>query len=595
MKSFPAGSLAAAALVSGMAVSGGAFAPAGQVAAGSVLAALAAALVLGGRTGGRLEAAAWSVVAWAAADVVLVGSWYLGGKEVVGTWAGAVVLLALVRRGGASWRDEVLAILAFGGVSVAVGLLLTALDGGTLRTGGVFENPNVAAAVLVPLALVLVARGGRPARSAAAAVALGVGLSGSRAGYLALAVGLVLSLPSRGARRAAALAGAAAGALLVWWRFVLHADALAWYRPHIWWAVLRRVAADPLLGVGPGNLADATGVVRLTTPTGCALHARRIVMAESTFLGFLAAVGIVGVLVAVLGLVAARREVLSAPLLRDRPWRGVVASLLLLAALHDFVEVPVVLWWWAVLVGLGLGPPEDSGGEERNGPRRPGLLLPAVTAGALVVWSLVLPPWVRSQLPGGEDPAEVLAVLRLEPLDDLAARRRAAVLLGSPGTWGPGQAGEALFWAEHVAEVHGGAASSWALLGRVHARLLRDLGLWEATLDRAREAFGRATRLEPRLPWTWLEWARLERAVGETRRARELAVRAVEAEPNCVGGWLLLARLDLDLGLVERARGDLDRAREARRCLEGRALESYERALAAAPPWQWRELEEALR
>ncbi len=184
-------------------------------------------------------------------------------------------------------------------------------------------------------------------------------------------------------------------------------------------------------------------------------------------------------------------------------------------------------------------------------------------------------------------------MLRLEPLDDLAARRRIGFLLAK-AAWSREEAGEALFWSEHVVRVHAGAASSWALAGRVNGKILRDLGMWPATLERAREAFRRACELEPRLPWYWLDRARLERAAGDAGRAREFALRAVEVEPNCVGGWLLLARLDLDQGREERARTDFDRAREARRCLRGRVLESYERALLYAPAWQWRELQEAL-
>ncbi len=589
----PWGALGAAAVAGAVAASGGAFAPEARVLAGTAMALLAGFLAFDRRRPDRLEMACWAVVAWAALDVVLVGSWPLGGKEVVGAWAGAVVLLSLVRRGGDRWRDEILTILGFAGVGVAGSTVFAALGERTFRTGGVFENPNVAAAVLVPLVLLLAARGGWVAWGAAGAVAAGVALTGSRAGLLALGVGLVVTLPSRRARWVAAAAGVAGGSVLTWWRFVLHPDALAWYRPHIWWAVLRRVAMAPFLGVGPGNLPDAAGVVRLTTPTGCALHARRIMMAESTFLGYLAAVGAVGVVVAAVGAYLARGELRRAPLLRERSWWGVLTGVVVLAALHDFVEVPVVLWWWAVVLALGLGAAPGGGGNGSGGRGWWFGVTGAAVAAALVVWTIVLPAWALLRVPPGDDGRGALAMLRLEPLDDLAARRRIRFLLAR-AAWNREEAGEALYWSEHVVRVHAGAASSWALAGRVHAKVLRDLGMWPGTLERAREAFRRACELEPRLPWYWLDRARLERAAGDAGSAREFALRAVEVEPNCVGGWLLLGRLDLDLGRVDRARADLERAREARRCLRGRALEGYERTLAAAPAWQWRALEEAL-
>ena len=104
---------------------------------------------------------------------------------------------------------------------------------------------------------------------------VGVVLTGSRAGLLALLTAAAATLP-RGRVRAAGVAiGAFGAAGVLFWRFVSQPDILAWFRPAIWNAVLRLWAAHPVFGVGPGGLVDAAGPVRL-------LHAdqRRIVIAE---------------------------------------------------------------------------------------------------------------------------------------------------------------------------------------------------------------------------------------------------------------------------------------------------------------------------
>ena len=184
--------------------------------------------------------------------------------------------------------------------------------------------------------------------------------------------------------------------------------------------------------------------------------------------------------------------------------------------------------------------------------------------------------------------------VRTEPWDDLPERQRATVLVrGREWRWE--EASEALFWSEHAVGVHPGSSAAWATLGRVLARTLETQGRWPSTLERARDAYMHVTDLEPRLPWAWLEWARLERAAGELERARSKAERAVELEPAFVRAWLFLARVELDLGRVTEARRALAQARAAAALRLRRPLTPYERELLRAPAWQLESLDRVLQ
>jgi hypothetical protein len=66
-------------------------------------------------------------------------------------------------------------------------------------------------------------------------------------------------------------------------------------------------------------------------------------------------------------------------------------------------------------------------------------------------------------------------------------------------------------------------------------------------------------------------------------------------EPNAVRAHLFLARIELDRANIEQARAALREARAAAALRMRPGLTAYERELLAAPAWQLRELEEALR
>lgn len=592
MKAQDLGALAATAAAGTIVAFGGAPPAAGQVVLGLVIAVLAGALlVLPSRLDG-LDRAVLLFLGWAMLSSVLVRPNLLASKQTLGMWAGAAVLLILTRSCTASARKEMRAILMATATLVVLGAAASAVLVGPHYPGGLFENPNLAAAVLIailPTTTRATSIGLRPAGMAATAGA--IVLTGSRAGLAALVVVMVVLLSGR-VRWIAATLAAAAGTALVWWRFATRPDALAWFRLEIWGAVLRLTALHPLTGVSPGGLGDMSGVVRLATPIGCSLHARHIGGAESSFLGILVRTGAVGALLAlgavVLTVLAIRRLPNGA---ERRVALATVSGCFVMMLFHDFLQEPAVLWWWAVVAGSMM--PRETGPGRATRPAEASLRF-AVAAG-IIVWMTVQPPLARLVVaPEASNEAAARRLLRLEPWDDRAARASATEALRQEAPWNWKTAGKALYWSDYATRIHAGAAAGWALRARVNARVTVDLGAYPAAVEAARRGFERACRLEPHLPWYWNDWATFERGLGNLEAARRLASRAVREEPNFIRAWLSLARIDLDLGRVDQARIDLQRARKARRCFRGRVLGAYERDLRWAPPWQWRQLEEAI-
>jgi tetratricopeptide (TPR) repeat protein len=175
--------------------------------------------------------------------------------------------------------------------------------------------------------------------------------------------------------------------------------------------------------------------------------------------------------------------------------------------------------------------------------------------------------------------------LRAEPWLADAARWQSLHLLDRPG-WAWQEAAEALHWSTRAVRLQASSAGAWSELALVNFRLVEDLGGWGDAVDRARYAFGRATALEPHLPWHWLRWAQFERVLGDHDEAVRLAERAVEEEPLFVRAWLFVARVELDRGRIDAADMALDRALEAHERARWRMLSEYERDLTRLPSWQ---------
>jgi len=213
--------------------------------------------------------------------------------------------------------------------------------------------------------------------------------------------------------------------------------------------------------------------------------------------------------------------------------------------------------------------------------------VPAALALAFaVLWSVATPALARrAWWSGPSTAARAERAERAEPWFSEPLEWRVDQLLARP-EWSWPEAAEAISWSRRAVEVHPGGARAWSALGDVHARVAAELGPWPDALDGARQGFGRATALEPHLPWYWARWAAFERSVGQLADASRLVERALAEEPRFVRGWLLEARLALDRGDLPEAAASFERARSAAALGRGRQLTDYERDLLRAPAWQ---------
>ncbi len=593
--------IAAAALVLVATAWGGAFAPTPRLVVTAALAVIVGWAAATWRD--HLTTAEWlglGVLGWAVVSAVVAKRYPMGAKETVTTWLAAWAILVLARHSGRKARGAAFALVAAGAGLTAAWVLGANLAAGALGLGGMYRNPNVAIALVIPALAVPWSDVGRslgrwrwlPALLATAAIAA----TGSRAGLLALVAAAAVAFP-RGRLRWLGLAGTAAGAAAIaTWRFLSHPDALAWYRPAIWRAVGSLTAAHPVLGVGPGWLEDATGVVRLARPEAIAIHQHVIGSAESTVLGLAVRTGIVGAALAAAAIFLGYWQLRRQGLEQRRAGVVALAALAVMALFHDFLDQGVVLWTWALLVGSLLPATGQIQAESaRRWPARPGVRLAAGLAVMwLLLWGAAEPAYARRLWWEGTSSTDLARTsLRADPWFAEPAEWATRHLLAEP-RWGWETAGEALSWSRRATALHGGSARVWSNYGLVNARIVEDLGGWPDAIAGARKGYRRATELEPHLPWSWLRWAQLERMLGDSSRALELAQRAVREEPHFVRGWLFISRVELDLGRSQAARDALERARDAARLGAGRRLSAYERDLLEAPPGHVRELEGVL-
>ncbi len=580
------------------AVLGGAFSPTPRLGATLVLAA-AVLLAVGALRGAPRAEESWllAVLVWAGAVATVQGLSPLAGKETVAAWLVAVGLWAAARRSREPARLAAGLVLLTAAVAVAVAVIGEWLALGQPRAGGLLENPNVAAALLAPTAVAVWGLRGSvlprwlaPVLSATFAAAILA--TGSRAALVALAAAAVMIPLRPRARVAVAIAGLVLVAGAVAWRLAVQRDVFAWHRVTIWRSVVHTALEHPWTGVGPGAWADVAGRARITYPDSLARHEMRPTYAESTPIGILAELGLIGLSLSAAAATAAWRAARRRGGGRLGRLAALLATMAVIASLHDLLRVEVVLWWWAVLVGLT----EPLVGREPGRRSRWGWLA-GVAAAALVLWGLAAPAEARRRWQALGGPAScdaVEAAIRAEPwLSGPAVQRAAALAAG--GSWAWAEAAEACAWAERAVAAHPGSVEAWTILSRAGARTIVELGGSRRTVARTREAFARATSLEPHLPWGWLEWARLERSLGDLTTARTLAERAVTEEPAFVRGWLLLARIELDLGQVPAAAEATERARRAAAIRRPRRLSSYERELLELPLWQLEQLDRALR
>jgi cytochrome c-type biogenesis protein CcmH/NrfG len=590
--------VAAAVAVALAAVFGGAFYPGPRIVVGALI-----AVTLGSAAAtawGRLRAEEWAFLAfivWGAASAAAIASSPLIARETVVVWSigwGFWLCARRVDEGGVKLGSIVLASTT---VILAFGVLLEAGGAGRIRVGGLLENPNLTASLLVITIPMLMMIGARPRWTLAAGgfVLLGLVVTGSRAGFLAVLVVGAMILPRGWPRIFGLVAGGLGAVGVLTWRLVSQPDILAWFRPAIWGAVLRIWGGRPLTGVGPGGLPDAAGAERLLHADHVGRYQFLIAYAESTPLAVLAQTGLIGVFIVtgavVLWWLGCRRRGELSPHMR-----GALAAMVVMGAFHDLLTMDVVLWWWALSIGLMEPRSADFGSEtEDRGEAVSSRVVGGLAVALVVLWGVVQPAWARWQWRSeGPEVALVAQVTRAELWYDAPLEWRARDLLRhAPWAWR--EAAEAIAVSQEAVRIHPGAARFWTLSGVVHARVITDFGPWPDSVQTAREAFARAIELEPHQPWARLEWARLERNLGHTGRSIELVAGALEAEPHTVRARLFLARLLLDQENIEAAREAFDTALQSVQLRSRRGLNPYERELLSAPAWQFRELERALQ
>jgi cytochrome c-type biogenesis protein CcmH/NrfG/O-antigen ligase len=590
--------MAATSAVALAAVLGGAFYPGPRIVIGVLMAVTLGFAAATARD--RLRFEEWAFLAfivWGSVAAVAAASTPLAARETVVVWLIAWGLWLWARRTGGRSAKLALIVLASAALILALGVIFEAVGAGRIRVGGLLENPNIAASLLVVVIPVLLVIDARPRWTLAAGgfVLLGLVVTGSRAGLLAVLVVGAMVLP-RGWQRTVGLAAGALGVVgILAWRFINQPDILAWFRPAIWGAVIRIWGTRPLTGTGPGGLADAAGAERLLHADHVGRYQFLIAYSESTPLAVLVQTGLVGLIIVVGAgvlwwLDCGRRGALS------RLMRGALAGMLVMGAFHDLLTVDIVLWWWALTIGLMEARYAPIVGEREDRCRGPSSRAVVGIVFALVVlWGVVQPAWAR-WLWRSEGPEATLVgrATRAELWYDTPLEWRARDLLRrTPWTWR--EAAEAIAISQEAVRVHPGAARLWTLMGIVHARVVTDFGPWPNSVQKAREGFARAVELEPHQPWARLEWARLERNLGHTERSVELVEHALEAEPHTVRARLFLARLRLDQGNRKAAREAFDTALETVRLRSRRGLNAYERELLRAPPWQFGELAGALQ
>jgi O-antigen ligase len=590
---------AAAAAVVLTAVLGGGFFPLPRLVVGGALIAVWVVGAVGAR--GPLDRTEWLfavLLAWGLLSAVWVGSSPLAAKETLTIWITAFALFGISRRGSAESRRRAMAVLTVGAAVIAAGIVAEALSAG-LRVGGFLENPNVAAGLLVPtLPLGWWVLESRPRWRWiwVSLVAAGVLCTGSRAGLLASIVAVGLLLPRGRFRLAGLLTASALAAIVLVWRFVSQPDLLAWHRISIWWAVLKIWLTRPLTGVGPGGLVEAAGPERILHADQVGRYQFVVGYAESTPLAVLVQLGAVGLVLAFLVAVALVLKGRESGAMAVPTRAASLAAVAVLGLFHDFLTIDPVLWQWAVVAGCLVGmfpaaadrPPPDA--------RRAARWAAALVMIWLTAWGMMTPALARFVWWNAEPSRENAGrVMRVEPWLARPASDRAARLMADPGLWSWTTAAEALAWARRAVEVHPGRAALWADLGRVHIRVLTDLGGTEHDVEAARAALDRACALDPRLPWHWLERARIARIAGDHLEAIRLTQKALSLEPNTVRGWLMLSRLELEAGRVEAAREAFDRARESRHLLGRPGINAYERELLDVSVGQMRQLEERLK
>jgi len=517
------------------------------------VAVLAALAVVELQRGVRISApVVWlaALVGWVAVAAALRPVDPAAAARFVAVAVVALVLAALsARPRPAAWGR--LGVVAAG--ALAAFWLVWERAVGDGRPAGPFENPNIAATVVViALALVPPLRCHIALRAGIAGLLIaGTVASASRSAMLAAAVvGAVwaVSAAHRALRLAVALLAGVA-ALGLGWRLATDRDPLRFERARIWLVALRTAAAEMPLGCGPSGYADAAMPHNFAREGDLARYYRLPSLAESDPLELAASLGVPGLvlgagLVVGIALAARARPQALAPCL----------AVAVTSLMHTQLPLPAVAWT-ATLAIAGTLP--RSRGRRLIAPRGIAIAWACAAAAAMAVALGVLP-----------DQPATAAQIAAAAESTLAHGGRSAASLADA---------EALAWRACAQRPRW--AGGWSLLGAL--RLERAVQRGDAPLAAAAaDAFATARRANPVDVWAALGEGRARRILGDRTAAESALEAAVRLEPSCAPAWVELALLHLDGGTVTAARRALGRAEAALAFSRGRVpVSDYERAM----------------
>jgi len=532
----------------------------------------------------------WALIAlgWAGIAAVAASGDRAQSREFLGIWFMSWIIWVTVRRGGYSGKKILAALLLGGSLLVAGGIFVLSVVSASMHTGGVLENPNFSAALILPVIpfLFLLFRSRFRPVILSLVLFLAIILSGSRAGMLGIIALLLLLLPHGKLRRIVFFGLSPLIFLGFAWRLLFHYEYLAWFRGKIWLAVLSFIGDHPFFGSGAGALGDVMGPYRIPHPAEPAIWGHIIGAAENLPLGIAAHLGIPGL---VLLSVAATIFFLKNRHL-SRPRIAILVAFAAFGLFHDFMEEPAILWWWAAVAGLL---DEGSQLEERGAQGFPfRALATAALAGFFILpgmWAHIV--W-RYNSPASE---KIRASLNAEA-DFAPALDQGVVMVISREKLDWDSALKAMWWSRRECRNRPGIASVWDRSASLQFKMASNLGAFPELINGARRDFRRAQVLEPHLPWYPYHRALLERSAGRLDAAEGALEEALENEAHFTRGLLLRARIRLDLGDFPGARRDLNAAEESRTLLRsGRAFLSYHQNVLEAPEWQFHQLEDLLR
>jgi hypothetical protein len=307
--------------------------------------------------------------------------------------------------------------------------------------------------------------------------------------------------------------------------------------------------AELPLGSGPAGYTDAVLAHNFPRDGELARYARLPVLAESDALQALAALGVVGTLLAA-GLAA---SVAGAARRAPAAW-GPIAALAVTSAVHTQLPLPAVAWSAALAVAGTL-------------PRARGRRLRVSPAAALAGAAVAAPALALAlgALPAGRVTAE-----------GLAAPAARALARGGAGETTLADA-EAGAWTACARRPRW--AAGWVALGAV--RLERAVaGNDGALAAAAADAFAAGRAANPTDVWAALGEARARRTIGDSAAAARALEAAVRLEPHCAPAWLEIALARVEEGELATARQALSRVETALAAARLRPPESdYERAL----------------